>query len=71
MSNEEMSFEGENIDNFSVTIRQAKLDYSKPLARGETVKLVVEVECTAVSIRENQRTGEILRDHIVRVKGLA
>lgn len=63
-----MKFEGEDIDTFSLTIRQAKLPYSQPLSRGEIAKLVIEVEVFEVAVRENLRTGEISRVHTVKVK---
>lgn len=63
-----MQFEGEKVDDYSMTIRQAKLPIGKPFARGEVTTITLEVEVQEVSHRENLRTGEIIRDHVVKVK---
>lgn len=63
-----MKFEGEDINSYSLTIRQAKLPFPQPLSRGEVVRLVIEVEVFEVAVRENMRTGEISRVHTVKVR---
>lgn len=62
-----MKFEGEDIDTYTLTIRQAKLPFSQPLSRGEKITLEVDVEVFEVAVRENMRTGEISRVHTVKV----
>ena len=62
-----MKFEGEEIDTYTLTIRQAKLPFSQPLSRGEKITLEVDVEVFEVAVRENMRTGELSRVHTVKV----
>ena len=63
-----MKFEGEQVDAYEVVIRQFRGPIDRPLTLGELVTLEVIVQVTEVSHREHQKTGEIYRDHIVRVK---
>ncbi len=62
-----MKFEGETVDVYEVVIRQFRGPIQKPLALGEIVTLEIQVQVTEVSHREHPRSGDIYRDHIVKV----
>lgn len=61
-------FEGEEIDGYTVIMRQYNGSFPMPLARGEKVLLLVEAEVRSVSFNENLKTGRVYREHILHVK---
>lgn len=62
-----LQFEGESVDVTTIKITQFKGPIPTPLIRGERFHLTVEVEVLAVSVWENQRNGQIYREHVVKV----
>lgn len=62
-----MQFEGEEIDGFTIKVKGFKGPISTPLMRGEKLQLTCDVEVVEVAVRENQRTGHVFRDHIVKI----
>ena len=62
-----MKFEGEEIDGYTIRVKGFKGPITQPLMRGEKLELNCSVEVVEVAVRENLRTGEVFRDHIVRI----
>lgn len=65
--NDVVTFEGEDIDAFSIQMRQYTGPIEGPLAVGEFVELKVIVRVTNVTHSENARTGVLERRHTVKV----
>lgn len=63
----EMHFEGESIDGFTITVKGFKGPVSIPLTLNEKMELTCVVEVIEVAYRENRRTGQMFRDHVVRI----
>jgi len=63
-----MKFEGEEVDGRRVVIRQYTGDIDTPLTVDETVEMTVVAKVIEVTHQVNQRTGELNRVHILRVK---
>ena len=62
-----MRFEGEEIDGFTITVKQFKGPIGVPLSRGEKMELTCIVEVVEVAVRENLKTGQVFRDHVVKI----
>lgn len=63
-----MRFEGEDVDGLKGTIRLHRFDMEVPLLVGEVVELRVVAYVSEVVHRVDQRTGQVFRDHTVRLK---
>ena len=63
-----MKFEGEEVDGRRIVIRQYTGDIDTPLTVDETVELTVVAKVIEVTHQVNQRTGQLNRVHILRVK---
>ena len=63
-----MKFEGEEVDGRRVVIRQYTGDIDTPLTVDETVEITIVAKVIEVTHQVNQRTGELNRVHIRRVK---
>jgi len=63
-----VKFEGEEVDGRRVVIRQYTGDIDTPLTVDETVEMTVVAKVIEVTHQVNQRTGELNRVHILRVK---
>jgi hypothetical protein len=63
-----MKFEGEEVAGRRVVIRQYTGDIDTPLTVDETVEITVVAKVIEVTHQVNQRTGELNRVHILRVK---
>lgn len=62
-----VQFEGEHIDGFTIKVKGFKGPILIPLARGEKLELTCQVEVVEVAVRENLRSGQVFRDHVVRI----
>ena len=63
-----MKFEGEEVDGRRIVIRQFTGDIDTPLTVDETVEMTVVAKVIEVTHQVNQRSGELNRVHILRVK---
>ena len=63
----EMSFEGTEIDGYSITVKGFKGPITIPLTLNEKMELTCVVEVLEVNFRENRRTGQVFRDHVVKI----
>jgi len=63
-----MKFEGEEVDGRRIVIRQYTGDIDTPLTVDETVELTIVAKVIEVTHQVNQRTGQLNRVHILRVK---
>lgn len=63
-----IKFEGEEVDGRRVVIRQYTGDIDTPLTVDEVVEMTVTAKVIEVTHQVNQRTGELNRVHILRVK---
>ena len=63
-----MKFEGEEVDGRRIVIRQFTGDIDTPLTVDETVELTIVAKVIEVTHQVNQRTGQLNRVHILRVK---
>ena len=63
-----MKFEGEQVDNTRATLRTYTGPIDIPLAVDEVVELHVVAKVIEVTHQVNQRTGELNRVHVLRVK---
>ena len=63
-----MKFEGDEVDGRRVVIRQYTGDIDTPLTVDETVEITIVAKVIEVTHQVNQRTGELNRVHILRVK---
>lgn len=63
-----MKFEGEEVDGRRIVIRQYTGDIDTPLTVDEVVEMTVTAKVIEVTHQVNQRTGELNRVHILRVK---
>lgn len=63
----ELNFEGVAIDNFTITVKGFKGPIDIPLILNERMELTCVVEVLEVVIRENRRTGQVSRDHVVKI----
>lgn len=62
-----VKFEGEDVDGFLITVKGFKGPIGIPLSMGERLELTCVVEVIEVSHRENRSSGQIFRDHAVRI----
>jgi hypothetical protein len=67
MPEKKVTFEGDEIEAFSVTVRQHKGEIAGPLLLEEFVHLKVVVRVDDVNHRVNQRTGVLERQHILKI----
>jgi len=63
-----VKFEGEEVDGRRIVIRQYTGDIDTPLTVDETVELTIVAKVIEVTHQVNQRTGQLNRVHILRVK---
>ena len=63
-----MKFEGDEVDGRRVVIRQYTGDIDTPLTVDETVEITIVAKVIEVTHQVNQRTGQLNRVHILRVK---
>lgn len=63
----EMRFEGVVIDGYTITVKGFKGPVSIPLTLNERMELTCVVEVLEVAYRENRRTGQVFRDHVVQI----
>lgn len=63
-----MKFEGEEVDGRRIVIRQYTGDIDTPLTVDETVEISLVAKVIEVTHQVNQRTGQLNRVHILRVK---
>lgn len=67
MTEQTITFEGDEIEAFAATIRQHKGAIDRPLLLDEFVQLKVIVRVAKVDHGVNQRNGVLERDHILKV----
>jgi hypothetical protein len=62
-----MRFEGEDVDGCTITVRGFKGPIGDPLVRGQKIEIICTVEVVEVAYRENLNTGQLFRDHVVKI----
>lgn len=64
------TFEGQEVDGYAVIVRQFKGPIDVPLAWGEEVQVNIRGKVIAVTVRENRQTGQLTREHEVKILGI-